>query len=169
MPRRCAASSTSPASCRCSRNWSPARSSASQEVADQLRDRARTPTTKFARGIAFLALGLAKKVLLANPCGKIADLAFDAGSLAAARRLVRRRRVRVPDLLRLQRLLGHGDRPRSDARLRVRQELRLALPRAVDHRVLAPLAHLAVDLAARLPLRAARRQSQRDALAPTST
>jgi hypothetical protein len=31
------------------------------------------------RGV--LLLGLAKKVLLANPCGKIADLAFDAGSL----------------------------------------------------------------------------------------
>jgi alginate O-acetyltransferase complex protein AlgI len=51
------------------------------EVADQLRSRTHT-ATKFARGIAFLSLGLAKKVLLANPCGKIADLAFDAGSLA---------------------------------------------------------------------------------------
>ena len=50
------------------------------EVADQLRSRTHT-ATKFARGIAFLSLGLAKKVLLANPCGKIADLAFDAGSL----------------------------------------------------------------------------------------
>ena len=50
------------------------------EVADQLRFRTHT-TTKFARGIAFFSLGLAKKVLLANPCGKIADLAFDAGSL----------------------------------------------------------------------------------------
>jgi alginate O-acetyltransferase complex protein AlgI len=51
------------------------------EVADQLRSRTHT-VTKFARGIAFLSLGLAKKVLLANPCGKVADLAFDAGSLA---------------------------------------------------------------------------------------
>jgi alginate O-acetyltransferase complex protein AlgI len=51
-----------------------------QEVADQLRERTHT-TTKFARGISFFCLGLAKKVLLANPCGKIADLAFDAGSL----------------------------------------------------------------------------------------
>jgi alginate O-acetyltransferase complex protein AlgI len=50
------------------------------EVADQLRERTHTPT-KFARGIAFLSLGLSKKVLLANPCGKVADLAFDAGSL----------------------------------------------------------------------------------------
>jgi alginate O-acetyltransferase complex protein AlgI len=50
------------------------------EVADQLRERSHT-VTKFARGVAFISLGLAKKVLLANPCGKIADLAFDAGSL----------------------------------------------------------------------------------------
>jgi alginate O-acetyltransferase complex protein AlgI len=50
------------------------------EVADQLRTRTHT-VTKFARGIAFFSVGLAKKVLLANPCGKIADLAFDAGSL----------------------------------------------------------------------------------------
>jgi len=51
-----------------------------QEVADQLRERTHT-TTKFARGIAFFSVGLAKKVLLANPCGKIADLSFEAGSL----------------------------------------------------------------------------------------
>ncbi len=50
------------------------------EIEDQLRSRTYT-TTKFARGIAFFSLGLAKKVLLANPCGKIADLAFEAGSL----------------------------------------------------------------------------------------
>lgn len=52
-----------------------------QEVADQLRERTHT-TTKFARGVAFFSLGLSKKILLANPCGKIADLAFGAGSLA---------------------------------------------------------------------------------------
>ena len=51
------------------------------EVADQLRGRTHT-REKFARGVAFFSLGLAKKVLLANPCGKIADLAFGAGSLA---------------------------------------------------------------------------------------
>ena len=51
------------------------------EVADQLRSRTHT-TTKFARGVAFFCVGLSKKVLLANPCGKIADLAFEAGSLA---------------------------------------------------------------------------------------
>jgi alginate O-acetyltransferase complex protein AlgI len=50
------------------------------EVADQLRSRTHT-ITKFARGVTFFSVGLAKKVLLANPCGKIADLAFGAGSL----------------------------------------------------------------------------------------
>jgi alginate O-acetyltransferase complex protein AlgI len=50
------------------------------EVADQLRSRTHT-VTKFARGVTFLSLGLAKKVLLANPCGKVADLAFESGSL----------------------------------------------------------------------------------------
>jgi alginate O-acetyltransferase complex protein AlgI len=52
------------------------------EIADQIRSRAHT-LTKFARGVAFFSLGMTKKVLLANPCGKIADLAFDSGSLSA--------------------------------------------------------------------------------------
>jgi len=50
------------------------------EIADQLRDRTHT-LQKFARGVAFFSLGMAKKVLLANPCGFVADAAFDAGSL----------------------------------------------------------------------------------------
>ena len=51
------------------------------EIDDQLLSRSHT-LEKFSRGIAFVALGLAKKVLLANPCGKIADTAFEAGSVA---------------------------------------------------------------------------------------
>jgi len=50
-----------------------------REIADQMANRTHT-AEKFARGVAFISLGLAKKVLLANPCGKIADLVFDAGS-----------------------------------------------------------------------------------------
>jgi len=49
-------------------------------LADQLKNR-RLTSDKFARGVAFFMMGLAKKVLLANPCGKIADTAFDAGSI----------------------------------------------------------------------------------------
>jgi alginate O-acetyltransferase complex protein AlgI len=49
------------------------------EIADQLRSRTHT-LEKLARGAAFFSLGMAKKVLLANPCGKVADTVFDAGS-----------------------------------------------------------------------------------------
>jgi alginate O-acetyltransferase complex protein AlgI len=50
------------------------------EIADQFRERVHS-FEKFARGVAFFSLGMAKKVLLANPCGFVADAAFDAGSL----------------------------------------------------------------------------------------
>ena len=49
-------------------------------LAEQLENRTLT-LDKFARGAAFFMLGMAKKVLIANPCGKIADIAFGAGSL----------------------------------------------------------------------------------------
>ncbi len=49
------------------------------EVDRQLIER-RVSLELFARGVALFAVGLAKKVLLANPCGKIADTVFDAAS-----------------------------------------------------------------------------------------
>ncbi len=51
-----------------------------QEVARQLVERTHS-LEKFARGVAFFILGLSKKILLANSCGKIADLAFAGGSI----------------------------------------------------------------------------------------
>lgn len=48
-----------------------------QDVADQLFERSHT-AAKFTRGIAFFSLGLAKKVLLANPCGRVADTVFES-------------------------------------------------------------------------------------------
>ena len=51
-----------------------------REIADQFQSRPHTAET-FARGVAFFCFGMAKKVLLANPCGKVADMAFDAGSV----------------------------------------------------------------------------------------
>jgi alginate O-acetyltransferase complex protein AlgI len=53
-----------------------------QDVADQFVVRTHT-LEKFGRGVAFVAFGLSKKILLANPCGKIADTAFDAGAVGA--------------------------------------------------------------------------------------
>jgi alginate O-acetyltransferase complex protein AlgI len=47
---------------------------------EQMRVRQHT-LDKFARGVAFFALGMAKKILLANPMGHIADTAFAAGAL----------------------------------------------------------------------------------------
>ncbi|MDD3118847.1 MAG: MBOAT family protein [Victivallales bacterium] len=52
-----------------------------QDIADQLRERSYS-WEKFARGVAFFALGMGKKILLANPCGKIADVAFNAVDLS---------------------------------------------------------------------------------------
>ena len=52
------------------------------DVDDQIFEREHT-LEKFARGVAFFALGFAKKVLLANPMGEAADAAFDAGALGA--------------------------------------------------------------------------------------
>lgn len=49
-------------------------------LADQLERRTLT-LEKFSRGAAFLMLGMAKKILLANPCGKVADLTFNASSI----------------------------------------------------------------------------------------
>jgi len=48
------------------------------EVAEQLRDHL-PGMDKFVRGIAFFCVGFAKKIILANPCGKIADTLFDSG------------------------------------------------------------------------------------------
>jgi alginate O-acetyltransferase complex protein AlgI len=39
---------------------------------------------KFGRGVFFFSLGMAKKVLIANPCGEVADVAFLAAPLQVA-------------------------------------------------------------------------------------
>ncbi len=47
------------------------------EVAEQLEHRTHT-YEKFARGVALFSFGMAKKILLANPCGWVADQCFNA-------------------------------------------------------------------------------------------
>jgi len=49
---------------------------------EQMRLRSHT-VEKFARGVAFFAFGMAKKILIANPMGHVADTAFGAGALHA--------------------------------------------------------------------------------------
>lgn len=50
------------------------------DVALQMKHRTHS-YDKFARGVAFFALGMGKKILLANPMGFVADKAFAAGAL----------------------------------------------------------------------------------------
>lgn len=54
-----------------------------QDVSDQFLERTHT-FEKFGRGVAFVSFGLAKKILIANPCGKIADTVFDAATTSTA-------------------------------------------------------------------------------------
>jgi alginate O-acetyltransferase complex protein AlgI len=51
-----------------------------QDMERQLHERTHT-WEKFGRGVFFFVLGFAKKVLIANPMGEIADTAFQAGAL----------------------------------------------------------------------------------------
>jgi alginate O-acetyltransferase complex protein AlgI len=51
-------------------------------VADQLVSRSHT-WEKFGSGVTLFILGFAKKILLANPMGRVADAAFEAASLSA--------------------------------------------------------------------------------------
>src|SRR6185436_15403642 len=50
------------------------------DISEQLRHRTHT-IDKFARGVAFFAVGMAKKILIANPMGHIADRCFAADGL----------------------------------------------------------------------------------------
>lgn len=50
------------------------------DVAEQMLHRSHT-WEKFARGAAFFSIGMAKKILIANPMGHIADAAFRAGDM----------------------------------------------------------------------------------------
>ncbi len=52
-----------------------------QEVANQLAERVHS-FEKFARGVVFFSMGMSKKILLANSCGKIADITFSAGAVS---------------------------------------------------------------------------------------
>jgi alginate O-acetyltransferase complex protein AlgI len=52
-------------------------------IEEQMRVRQHT-LDKFARGVGFFAFGMAKKILIANPMGHIADTAFAAGALPPA-------------------------------------------------------------------------------------
>src|SRR5450755_2423333 len=73
----------------------------------------------------------------------------------------RRGGIRYADLLRFFRLHGHGYRHGEAAGLPLPRELPAPVPGRQHHGFLAPLAHFAFHLAARLPVHLTRRQSAR--------
>ncbi len=116
-----------------------------REIADQLARR-RASMDDLAAGIQRFVIGLGKKMLVANVVAVPVDriFAMPAGSADRGARVARDGLLRDPDLLRLLRLLGHGDRARAHVRLPLPRELPISLLGAIDPGLLAPLAHLAV-------------------------
>ena len=134
---------------RCFRTWWPGRSSATRRWPNNCAS-ANTPLSRFASGVAIFIVGFAKKILLANPCGQVADAVFDAANPVRARRLGRRVGLRVPDLFRFLRLFGYGRRAGANARVRIPAEFRRALSLGEHHGTLAALAHLPLERVAGL-------------------
>ncbi len=129
-------------------------------IADQFRARSLT-YAKFARGAAFVCLGLSKKILLANPMAHIADTAFSAGSLHAISAwygVVGRGGLLAPALLRFLRLFRYGCWSGPDAWVSVYKEFRRSLSLGKHYGFLAPLAYCALHLASGLPVRHHRRE-----------
>jgi alginate O-acetyltransferase complex protein AlgI len=52
-----------------------------RSIERQMRERTHT-SAKFARGVVLFAIGMAKKILIANPLAQVADAAFNAGGLS---------------------------------------------------------------------------------------
>ncbi len=98
-----------------------------------------------------------KKVVIANQlASNIVDGVFEARPASRRSRCSARLRLRRPDLLRFLRLHRHRDRARAAARVRSRRTSTRRTRRPLG--LLAPLAHLALALAPRLPLHPPRRQ-----------
>ena len=115
-----------------------------KDVDDQLTVREHS-VPLFAEGCRTFIAGMGKKILLANTAGQLWEY-FGYALL------------RVPDLLRLLGLLGHGDRSWQDDRLPVHRKLRLPLHIKEHHRVLAALAYVAQYVVPRLCVYPTRRQ-----------
>jgi alginate O-acetyltransferase complex protein AlgI len=126
------------------------------ELDNQLRQRSHT-WAKAGAGIVLFVLGLSKKVLLADAVAPMADWGF-AQAARVSGRLEQPAGLYAPDLFRFQRLFRHGRRPGPDARVPVPAELPFALQIRLHDRILAALAHLAVVVAAGLPLHSAGRK-----------
>ena len=107
---------------------------------------------RYAIGITVFAIGLAKKVLVADTFAIHAGAFFDAAARRVrtrhARGMDRHALLHAADLLRFFGLLRHGDRPCLDVRRPAADQLRVAVQGAIDRRILAALARHAVAVPA---------------------
>ena len=134
-----------------------------RDVEGDFGDQPRRLTTRLAAlGLFFIACGMAKKLLIADVLlphvddlfGNAAHLHFFSGWAAALG-------YTLQLYFDFSGLLGHGRRHRLPAGLPLPAELRLALQGRQPQPVLAPLAHDALVLDARLPVHPARRLAAR--------
>ena len=115
-------------------------------------------------GLVIFTVGFGKKVLLADRLAPAVDQLFAQGDATRARlrrSLDRGARILVPAFSRFLRLYRDGDRLGAAVRARAAGEFPPAVSVDRPARLLAPLAHLAVELPARLSLHPARRQPAR--------
>ena len=161
MSRTC-----SPSACMwpSSRSWSPDPSSGHSNCCPRSNGAGRPPMRPTCgRPATLIITGLFKKIVLADGLAavvrsEVLESRYARVSVAAARRLC----LCHPDLRRLLWLLVHRPGCLPAVRDRADAELRAALPVDEHHPVLADLAHLAVHLASRLPLRPSRWQPKRE-------
>ena len=104
------------------------------EIIHQFRVDPRTAAMweNLSRGFVLFVIGVAKKVALADTLAMVADPLFGkavTASLTATEAWIATARLHAADLLRLLRLLRHGDRPRADVRPSPAAELQRALSR----------------------------------------
>ena len=154
--------STSPSS----RTWSPGPIVRASEFLPQLAGPAAIRgSIDTARRSSSSSAACSRRCVIANYLAPhIVDPVFDdPGSTRAWSVLVRHRRLRGADLLRLLRLHRHRDRHRAAARASSCPTTSTRPTVASHPGVLAALAHDAVPLAARLPVHPARRQPRRSA------
>ncbi len=122
----------------------------------QIRGPARSRRSRSPKGVWLLLWGYFKKMFVADNLARVVAVVFDPGVRAGgSRRRAGHGGVRVPDLRRLLRILGHRPRPVETAGHRAEHQLPLPVLRADAAGVLGALAHQPVDMAARLPVPAA--------------
>ena len=122
-------------------------------------------------GLFLIAVGLVKKVAIADYLAReVVDPVFAVPEAHAAPDVIFASYAYAAQIYcDFSGLHRHGDRARAAARDRVPAELQPPVPVAQHPRVLAPLAHHAVALPARLPVHPARRQPRRAVCARRAT